>query len=181
MRVSRRLTTVMVIAMSLVQALPVRGSGTDSGPCRDQLPLVRELAARTGPVAVEGQLLDRKGTPSMGSVQAMAWPSEAVLSQLKVGETVETIPVAAAATGADGRFALPLARESLPSEYISAQRGASSTSSRRKDCNSRSALVHSSESGSEPSTSAARWSSTRRCRDGLAATEPASRSPRQSR
>jgi hypothetical protein len=120
MRVSRRLLVLIVIAFTLTSTLPVRGAEPTRAPVGVDASLVAKLIAASGPVAVTGQLLDARGNPTRGTIEAFAWPTEAVYSKIKVGESIERVPVAAAVAGPSGVFNLRLDRASLGRDYVSA-------------------------------------------------------------
>src|SRR5438105_13894749 len=61
-----------------------------------------------GPVAVRGTLKTDSGKRTRGRVAALAWPNEAFLRTVEVGDRVETPTVGWADTNADGSFALSL-------------------------------------------------------------------------
>ena len=120
MRVSRRTSVAIAIALTLGSTLPVQGAEPTRAPVGVDARVVAQLVNRSGPVAVSGQLLDANGRPTRGSVQAYAWPTEAVFSKIPIGGSINRIPVAAAFTGPDGRFSLRLDRAGLTRSYVSA-------------------------------------------------------------
>ena len=120
MRVSRRVLAAIVVAFTLTSTLPVRAADPTRAPVGVDVGQIARLANNSGPIAVEGQLVDSRGRPSSGTIQAFAWPTEAVLSKIRTGAPVQKLAVSAARVGTDGRFSLRLARSLLPADYVSA-------------------------------------------------------------
>src|SRR5262245_35181977 len=110
----------MAIAITLGSALPVRGGEPTRTPAGADASVVAGLVGRHGPVAVSGTLLDAHGRTTSGTIQAFAWPTEVVFAQLKIGDPIDRVPVAAGVAGPDGAFTLRLDRASLGRNHVSA-------------------------------------------------------------
>ena len=120
MRVSRRISAAIAIVLTLGSTVPTAAAEPTPTPAGVDARVVAELVRNSGPVAVGGQLLDANGNPTAGSLQAYAWPTEAVFSNIKIGGAIERVPVAAAIAGPAGTFSLRLDRASLGRDYVSA-------------------------------------------------------------
>jgi hypothetical protein len=78
-----------------------------SGPAgADWLRAVHDTADLSGPVVIAGSVRDPGGRPASGQAALLAFPPQEVLSAMKVGESVEVVPVGKARVSADGTFAL---------------------------------------------------------------------------
>ncbi len=51
-----------------------------------------------------GTLMTAAGEPSRGRISLVAWPRKRILSNIKTGDVIKTVPVAKSAAGADGAF-----------------------------------------------------------------------------
>lgn len=77
------------------------------------------IADNTSPVAVQGRLTLADGSPTAGTVEALAWPSAAVLAKIGIGVAFTPVAVGSAVAGADGTFSLRLALSKIPQDYVS--------------------------------------------------------------
>ncbi len=93
-------TILIALALSPAAASAARPAAVDWPTT------VRDTADLSGPVIASGSVRDAQGRPASGQAVLLAFPPQDVLSGLKVGDSVDVVPVGKARVGADGSFAL---------------------------------------------------------------------------
>jgi hypothetical protein len=93
-------TILIALALSPAAASAARPAAVD-WPAT-----VRDTADLSGPVVASGSVGDPQGRPAAGRAVLLAFPPQDVLSAMKVGDSVNVVPVGKARVGADGTFAL---------------------------------------------------------------------------
>ncbi len=80
-----------------------------SGTPVSWVPGIPDSASLSSPAFIAGTVRNASGSPAAGAdVALVAWPSEEVQAQLKVGDTVTLTPLAQTRSRADGTFTLRL-------------------------------------------------------------------------
>jgi hypothetical protein len=102
-------------------AVPATSALADSDPTKG-IPGLTDSAQLSGAPFATGKVTDREGNPPPAGqlVVLDAWPSQATLSKLQIGEAVKTAPVAFAFTSADGTFDLRISDHKLLANYPNA-------------------------------------------------------------
>jgi hypothetical protein len=104
---TRHLTRLGVAnSILIVLALSPATANASEPAAADWLRAVRDTADLSGPVVIAGSVRDPGGQPATGQAVLLAFPSPEVLSAMKVGESVDVVPVGKARVRADGTFAL---------------------------------------------------------------------------
>ncbi|HEV8280401.1 MAG TPA: hypothetical protein VGQ02_00970 [Candidatus Limnocylindrales bacterium] len=93
-------TILIALALSPAVASAARSAAVDWPTT------VRDTADLSGPVIASGSVRDARGRPASGQAVLLAFPPQDVLSTMKVGDSVDVVPVGKARVGADGAFAL---------------------------------------------------------------------------
>jgi hypothetical protein len=93
-------TILIALALSPAAASAARPAAVDWPTT------VRNTADLSGPVIASGSVRDAQGRPASGQAVLLAFPPQDVLSGLKVGDSVDVVPVGKARVGANGSFAL---------------------------------------------------------------------------
>jgi hypothetical protein len=112
---------IVVIATSTAHAAP---DATSAAGAADWLPGIRDSRDLSGPVLVQGRLVDARGRGISGRVTAVAWPPMNVLHALRDGDQVNTVAVGKTQAGPDGTFtirvdpAIPIAQFREPNGTI---------------------------------------------------------------
>jgi hypothetical protein len=93
-------TILIALALSPAAASAARPAAVDWPTT------VRDTADLTGPVIASGSVRDPQGRPASGQAVLLAFPPQDVLSTMKVGDSVDVVPIGKARVGPDGSFAL---------------------------------------------------------------------------
>jgi hypothetical protein len=82
------------------------------------MPALRSSETLSGPILASGRLVTNTGAPAAGQVIAMVWPTNEVLAGLKVGDPVETVPIAKTTADQTGAFVLRVDPSIPMAEYL---------------------------------------------------------------